>query len=123
MLQRRVNTGGIDMARIIGGIIAAVGFLFALLATINVHFVSDFPLSRVIIGAIGLALAFGYAVFIRENSTVQRVALLVIMGLCVLMTGPILVNLFIGTTVTALQIVTAILGFVLFFIGWRMLPR
>ena len=60
------------MSRIVGGIIAALGFLLALVATFNIHF-GDPPAGQIIIGAIALVVVFVYTASLQENPNAQMI--------------------------------------------------
>jgi hypothetical protein len=113
----------LDMAITIAGIISLLGYLFALVAVVNFHFSSDVPLGRAIIGAIGLIIAFLYTISIQEKPLLQRIATFCLLGLAVVMAAPSIWRLFWGTDITVAQVTLAVLGSVLFFICWQMLPR
>jgi FtsH-binding integral membrane protein len=111
------------MSRTVGGIVSAIGVILAAIAVFNIHFGDGVPVGQLVIGSIGLVLAFLFTVSLQENPGVQRIAALIFIGLSALMIAPAVIRAFAGTVVSGLQIATAVLGLALLLVGWRMLPR
>lgn len=110
------------MSRMFSGVLYLLGLAAAVVAVWNVYFSAPLP-SQVIIGAIGLLLAFFFAITLQENPAIQRLSVFGLMALEVLMVGPAVWRAFVGAPLQGLQIATAVIGAVLFFVNWRMLPR
>lgn len=110
------------MNRMISAVLFVLGLLAATITTWNIYFGSP-PASQIVLGAIGLAIAIFFAVTLRENSDIQRGAVFALLVLATLMVAPAAWGAFQGLPLTALQVIIALLGAVLFFINLRMLPR
>jgi hypothetical protein len=110
------------MSRTVGGILGVLGLIAALIATWNIHF-AEAPVGQIIIGALGLGLAFFFSITIQENPRIQRASVFGLMVADSVMIAPLVWKLFVGNPVTGLQVVTAVVGAILLFINWRMLPR
>ena len=107
------------MPKIIGGILAGLGYFFAAVVVYNIYF-AETPLFRqFVIGGLGILLVIGYMAYMREYPLIQKVVAGLIMALGALMFIPIAWIVFFGGDPTPLRIVVAILGVILFFIGWR----
>lgn len=112
------------MSRSLAGGLAVLGFVFALIAIYNIHFSNaQIVVGQVIIGLIGLGLAFFYAASSQENPNLQRIAIYSLTVLALFMLLPVVWRAFTGLTLTAVQIITALVGALLLFFNWRMLPR
>jgi hypothetical protein len=94
----------------------------AVVAIWNIHFGTP-PAGQIAIGTIGVGLAFFFVITLQENPVIQRLGVFGLMALEVLMVGPAVWRGFIGTPLQGLQIATALIGAILFFVNWRMLPR
>jgi len=111
------------MSRTVGAIVSAIGVVLAAIAVFNIHFGDGVPVGQLVIGSIGLVLAFLFTISLQENPGAQRIAAFVFIGLSALMIGPTVLKAFAGVAVSGFQIATAILGLALLLVGWRMLPR
>ncbi len=111
------------MARIVGGFITFVGLILAGIAAFNVYFADGLIIGQVVVGVLGLIAAFALTATFQEHPMVQRILAIGMLILAFLMCGPIIYLLFVGKVITFIQIITALAGFVLLYLTWRMLPR
>lgn len=110
------------MNRTISAVLFVLGLLTATIVTWNIYFGSP-PPSQIVMGALGLGVALFFAVTLRENPDIQRGAVFALLVLATLMVAPAAWGAFQGSPLTALQIIIALLGAILFFVNLRMLPR
>lgn len=110
------------MNRVLSGGLFVVGLLVATIATWNIYFGTP-PVSQIILGAIGLGLAVFFAITLRENPDIRRIAVFALLALTILMVVPAAWSALQGTSLNALQITIALLGAIIFFVNMRMLPR
>jgi FtsH-binding integral membrane protein len=111
------------MSRTVGAVVSVIGIILAAIAVFNIHFGDGVPVGQIVIGGIGLVLAFLFTISLQENPGAQRTAVFVLIGFSALMIGPTVLKAFAGATVSGFQISTAIFGLVLLVVCWRMLPR
>jgi hypothetical protein len=110
------------MSRIVGGVVYILGLLAAVIAVWNVNFDSA-PISQIVIGIVGLILAFLFVVTLQENPNIQRAGVFGMIALEIIMIAPTVWRAFAGVAITQLQIALALVGVMLLFVNWRMLPR
>ena len=113
----------IPAARLLGGFLYVVGCLLALIASWNVHFGEGVIVGQLVVGFIGLGFAFFYATTLKENPQIQLVATGGLALLACVMLVPAMWRAFTGAALNGAQIATAVLGGLLIFVNWRMLPR
>ena len=111
------------MARVLGGFLYIVGVFAALIAIWNIHFGDALIWGQVVIGLLGLGVAFMFTTTLQENPTLQLAATGGLILVAFAMFVPAFWLAFTGGMPTALQIFVAAMGAVLLFICWRMIPR
>jgi hypothetical protein len=111
------------MARLIGGVISIIGYILGLIAIVNIQLLQHVLAPQLIIGSIGLVVAFIFTATLQENPQAQRIASYMLIGLGALMSLPVIFMAFSGAEIIILQILTAVIGLVLMFVSLRMVPR
>jgi hypothetical protein len=111
------------MSRMIGGVVASIGYVLSLIVVLNIQTGDAPPIGRVIIGVIGLVVVFVYIISLQEHENIMRAGVLALMVLAIMMLAPVIWKAFNGQSLNVLQVVASVIGAILIFVSWRMLPR
>lgn len=111
------------MSRMIGGVVASIGYVLSFIVALNIQAGDAPPIGRVIIGAIGLLVVFVYLISLQEHENLMRIGVFALMVMAIIMLAPVIWKAFNGQPVNGLQLGGSIIGAILLFVSWRMLPR